>query len=171
MVLIPGRVKVARSLAKTLRRRDFEIRVDTRFADVMRACAAPRDGQDGTWISPAMIAAYGELHRLGFAHSVETWRAGQLAGGLYGVALGRAFYGESMFSRATDASKVALVALCRQLERWDFGLVDCQMHTAHLESMGAAPMPRAAFARRLAELTDQAEIPGPWRFDADPRMP
>jgi leucyl/phenylalanyl-tRNA--protein transferase len=170
MVLIPNQVKVTRSLAKTLRRRDFEIRVDTSFAEVMRECAAPRDGQDGTWISPAMVHAYSELHRMGLAHSVETWREGALIGGLYGVALGRAFYGESMFSRAPDASKIALVALCRQLERWGFGLIDCQMHTAHLESMGASPLSRAAFARRLAELTERPALPGPWRFDTDSRM-
>ena len=166
MVLVPGEVRVTRSLAKRIRNAGFEVRVDTAFADVMRACAAPREGESGTWISPAIIAAYTRLFDAGYAHSVETWRDGQLVGGLYGVAIGRMFYGESMFTGEPDASKVALVRLARQLQRWGFGLIDCQMETAHLASMGARTMPRAAFTARLAELVKLPHRPGPWCFDA-----
>ncbi len=166
MVLVPGEIRVTRSLAKRIRNGGFEMRVDTAFADVMRACAEPREGAGGTWISPAMIAAYSRLHQAGYAHSVETWRDGQLVGGLYGVAIGRMFYGESMFSREPDASKVALVHLARQLLHWEFGLVDCQMETVHLASLGARTMPRTVFTTRLAELVNLPHHPGPWRFDA-----
>jgi leucyl/phenylalanyl-tRNA--protein transferase len=117
MTLVPAEVRVRRSLDKVLRNRCYEVRADTAFVDVMRACAAPRDGERGTWISEAMISAYSALHRQGIAHSIETWIDGELAGGLYGVALGRMFYGESMFTRVTDASKIALVHLARQLQR------------------------------------------------------
>ena len=166
MVLVPDEVRVTRSLAKRLRNAGFELRVDTAFADVMRACAEPREGAGGTWISPAMVAAYTRLFDAGYAHSVETWHDGRLVGGLYGVAIGRMFYGESMFSREPDASKVALVRLARQLQRWGFGLIDCQMETAHLASLGARTMPRAAFTARLAELVNLPHQPGPWHFDA-----
>jgi len=157
MVLVPGDVHVTRSLAKRMRNAGFELRVDTAFADVMRACAAPRcidmqGGESGTWISPQMVAAYTRLFDAGYAHSVETWHDGVLVGGLYGVAIGRMFYGESMFSREPDASKIALVRLARQLQQWEFGLIDCQMETPHLASLGARTMPRAAFAARVAEL-------------------
>jgi leucyl/phenylalanyl-tRNA--protein transferase len=133
----------------------------------MQACAAPRDGAGGTWISAEMVAAYGRLHEKGLAHSVETWRDGELIGGLYGVALGRMFYGESMFSRATDASKIAFVHLVRQLQRWEFGMIDCQMKTAHLATLGAREIPRGEFLRRLSELTVLSPRPGCWRFDHD----
>ena len=166
MVLVPDEVRVTRSLAKRIRNGGFEVRVDTAFADVMRACAGPRDGTDGTWISPTMVAAYTRLHQAGYAHSVETWHDGVLVGGLYGVAIGRMFYGESMFSRMADASKVALVRLARQLQRWEFGLIDCQMETPHLASLGAHTLPRAAFTTRLAELVNLPHHPGPWHFDA-----
>ncbi|MCA1979652.1 MAG: leucyl/phenylalanyl-tRNA--protein transferase [Thiobacillus sp.] len=166
MVLAPAEVRVTRSLAKRLRNGGFELRVDTAFVEVMQACAAPRAGAGGTWISPAMIAAYTRLFDAGYAHSIESWRDGRLVGGLYGVAIGRMFYGESMFSRESDASKVALVRLCRQLARWDFGLVDCQMETPHLASLGAKTLPRAAFVERVAELVNLPHLPGPWRFDA-----
>jgi len=162
MVLVPGEVRVTRSLAKRLRNSGFEVRVDTAFAEVMRACAAPREGETGTWISPAMVAAYRRLFDAGYAHSVETWHDGRLVGGLYGVAIGRMFYGESMFSREPDASKVALVRLARQLQQWDFGLIDCQMETPHLASLGACTMPRAMFTARLAELVKLPHLPGPW---------
>jgi leucyl/phenylalanyl-tRNA--protein transferase len=165
MVLVPGEVRVTRSLAKRLRNGGFELRVDTAFADVMRACGEPRAGAGGTWISPAMVAAYCRLFDAGYAHSVETWRDGMLVGGLYGVAIGRMFYGESMFSRAADASKVALVRLARQLRQWEFGLIDCQMETAHLASMGARILPRAAFVAQVAELVNLPHRPGPWTFD------
>ncbi len=165
MVLVPGEVRVPRSLAKRIRNSGFELRVDSAFADVMRACAAPREDAGGTWISPVMIAAYSRLFEAGYAHSVETWRDGQLVGGLYGVAIGRMFYGESMFSRVADASKVALVRLAQQLQRWDFGLIDCQMETPHLASMGARTMPRAAFTARVTELVNLPHRSGPWTFD------
>jgi leucyl/phenylalanyl-tRNA--protein transferase len=166
MVLVPDEVRVTRSLARRLRNAGFELRVDSAFAEVMRACAAPREGAGGTWISPAMVAAYTRLFEAGYAHSVETWRDGRLVGGLYGVAIGRMFYGESMFSREPDASKVALVRLARQLQRWQFGLIDCQMETPHLASLGARTIPRAGFTARLAELVNLPHHPGPWHFDA-----
>jgi leucyl/phenylalanyl-tRNA--protein transferase len=170
MVLFPAELKVSRSLAKTLRRGAFELRADTAFREVMEACAAPRPGQDGTWITADMVAAYTELHARGIAHCVEAWRGDELVGGLYGVALGRAFFGESMFSRATDASKVAFVALVRQLEAWNFGLVDCQMNTRHLASLGARDIPRSQFTRLLGELVHYPAVsaPGaalPWRLE------
>lgn len=151
MVLFPGELKVSRSLRKAVARGAFETRFDTAFAEVMRACAEPRDGQAGTWIVPEMVAAYTRLHELGFAHSVESWRDGRLAGGLYGILLGRVFFGESMFSRETDASKVALVKLVARLEALGVGLVDCQQATRHLASLGAREIPRREFAQRLAE--------------------
>lgn len=166
MVLVPDAIRVTRSLAKRIRNGGFEVRVDTAFVAVMQACAAPRKGASGTWISPAMVAAYHRLHQAGYAHSIETWHAGELVGGLYGVAIGRMFYGESMFSRMPDASKVALVRLARQLAAWDFGLIDCQMETAHLASLGAHTLPRTAFTARLAELVNLPSTPGRWSFDA-----
>jgi len=166
MVLAPADIRVTRSLAKRMRNGGFELRVDTAFVDVMRACGAPRKGESGSWISPAMVAAYRRLFDAGYAHSIETWHDGVLVGGLYGVAIGRMFYGESMFSREADASKVALVRLARQLQRWEFGLIDCQMETPHLASLGARTMPRAAFCTRVAELVDLPHLTGPWTFDA-----
>ncbi|HCA26566.1 MAG TPA: leucyl/phenylalanyl-tRNA--protein transferase [Betaproteobacteria bacterium] len=167
MVLFPAELKVSRSLRKRLRRRDYEIRADTAFHQVMIGCAAPRRDQESTWISPMMIKAYTQLHRLGAAHSVETWIDGELAGGLYGVSLGRVFYGESMFSRVSDASKIAFVHLARQLARWEFGLIDCQMKTAHLASLGARDISRQEFSRRLAVLVNYPGITGHWQFDHD----
>jgi len=164
MVLVPQEIRVTRSLAKRIRNGGFELRVDTAFADVMRACSAPRDGALGTWISPAMVAAYTRLFDAGYAHSVETWHDGVLVGGLYGVAIGRMFYGESMFSRMPDASKVALVHLARQLQQWNFGLIDCQMETPHLASLGARTMPRTVFTARLAELVNLPHRLCPWTF-------
>jgi len=169
MVLVPDEIRVARSLARRMRNAGFEVRADTAFGDVMRACAAPRAGASGTWISPAMVAAYTRLFDAGYAHSVETWRDGRLVGGLYGVAIGRMFYGESMFSRESDASKVALVRLAQQLQCWGFGLVDCQMETPHLASLGARTLPRTAFTARLAELVNLPHLPGPWIFDPETR--
>lgn len=167
MVLLPEAFKISRSLAKRLKRPDYEIRVDSAFTEVMRACAEPRAGQGGTWISPAMQAAYGRLHGEGYAHSVETWLDGKLVGGLYGVALGRAFFGESMFTRMTDGSKLALAHLVQQLLRWHFGLIDCQMVTGHLASLGAQPLSRAEFQARLNPLTAQPGRIGKWNFDHD----
>ena len=170
MVLFPGEVKISRSLAKRLRRREFEARLDTAFAEVMRACAAPRQGADGTWITPQMQQAYLRLHELGWAHSVETWVEGELVGGLYGIAIGRAFYGESMFARRSDASKVALAHLARHLESRGFGMIDCQMSTAHLASLGAREIPRREFVAALRELTRSGDAPGRWVADAASRL-
>jgi leucyl/phenylalanyl-tRNA--protein transferase len=147
-VLSPREMKVSRSLAKTLRNAGFEVRFDTVFGEVMRACGALRP--EGTWISREMRDAYLRLHRLGHAHSVEVWRDDQLVGGLYGVALGRLFFGESMFSRERDASKVALKHLCDRLIARDYVLIDCQMATTHLQSLGAKLIPRSEFTRLTA---------------------
>ncbi|MDD5250270.1 MAG: leucyl/phenylalanyl-tRNA--protein transferase [Rhodocyclaceae bacterium] len=167
MVLFPDEIRIARSLAKTLRHRAYEVRLDTAFDEVVAACASvPREGQNGTWIVAEMQAAYGRLHRLGFAHSVETWIDGELAGGLYGVAVGRAFYGESMFARRTDASKIALAHLGVQLRRLGFGIIDCQMETAHLASLGARPIPRAQFRALLDRLVAVDAAPGAWAAGA-----
>lgn len=168
MVLFPDEFRISHSLRKTLRKGQYEIRTDTAFEQVMHACAAPRDGTHGTWIHADMIAAYCELHRMGYAHSVETWIEGELAGGLYGMALGKMFYGESMFSRKTDASKIALAHLCAQLRHWQFGMIDCQMNTPHLTSLGAKEIPRSEFKQRLTELIHCAPVPAPWNFDCDP---
>ncbi len=227
MVLIPGEFKTSRSLARVLRNTSYEVRIDTAFEQVMRACAAPRDQhrdshpggcetmrdgvrsgssrpaalpapegsaspcQGGTWIGEDMIAAYCALHQLGYAHSVEVWMEGKLAGGLYGVGIGQMFYGESMFSRVSNASKIALAHLARQLERWrrgplrpgsgqastglGTGMIDCQMNTPHLASLGAREIPRNEFIARLQELvhcapTDEKLLSGhptDWQFDTD----
>ena len=151
MVLFPEELKVSRSLRKTVSRGTFEIRFDTAFREVIEACAAPRDAHGGTWIVPEMVEAYTQLHAMGFAHSVEAWRDGGLVGGLYGMALGRAFFGESMFTRAADASKTALVALVERLRTHDFTVIDCQQNTAHLASLGAREIPRSAFSQLLQE--------------------
>lgn len=165
MVLFPRELKISRSLARTLRRGRYEVRLDTAFERVIRACSEPRAGQGDTWITPEMQQAYCRLHELGHAHSVETWMEGRLAGGLYGMAIGRAFYGESMFSRATDASKIALAHLARHLERKGYAVIDCQMTTAHLASLGAREIRRREFLRGLAVWTADGEAPGKWSAD------
>jgi leucyl/phenylalanyl-tRNA--protein transferase len=144
-VLFPKDVRVSRSLRKTLRRQRLGVTMDRDFEAVIRGCAQPRAGSDGTWLVPGVVEAYQRLHREGWAHSVEVWRDGQLVGGLYGVALGRVFFGESMFTRESDASKVGLIHLCRTLQTWGFGLIDCQVVTGHLISMGAVQLPRQRF--------------------------
>ncbi len=166
MVLFPRNLRITRSLAKPLRRGLFEVRLDTAFSQVMAACAAPRRSQAGTWISPAMRRAYGRLHEMGYAHSVESWRDGSLVGGLYGVALGRVFFGESMFSRETDASKVALAHLVRHIESQGFAMIDCQMATSHLASLGAREIPRTEFSRHLHDWTTGAAHPARWPAQA-----
>ncbi len=166
MVLIPGQFRVSRSLARTLRNTQYEIRIDSSFEAVMRGCAAPRKDQPGTWIHEAMIAGYIRLYQLGHAHSVEVWVAGQLVGGVYGVSIGRMFYAESMFSRANNGSKIALAWLARQLERWQYGLIDCQMHTPHLASLGAHEIPRTEFISRVQELIQCPPV-SDWQFDDD----
>jgi leucyl/phenylalanyl-tRNA--protein transferase len=162
MVLFADEFRVSRSLRKRIREGLFEIRVDTAFDDVMAACAEPREGQAGTWITEAMRRAYGDLHCRGYAHSVEAWRDGRLAGGLYGVALGRVFFGESMFARETDASKVALAHLVAMLRERGVPIIDCQQQTSHLASLGARPIPRAEFAAILRELIHSAAPPPGW---------
>ncbi len=223
MVLIPGELRVSRSLARMLRNGRFEVRCDTVFEQVMRGCAAPRaknrvghpGGRDtllikplairlgepttlaeslvmaepadcgsgrpaalpapegsaspcqgGTWIGEDMIEAYCLLHQQGYAHSVETWLDGKLVGGLYGVSIGRMFYGESMFSDVSNASKIALAHLARQLERWRFGMIDCQMNTPHLASLGAREIPRSEFIATLQELIHYAPVTD-WKFASD----
>ena len=168
-VLFPPKLKISRSLRNTLRRGVYAVTLDTRFRAVIEACAAPRPKSPagGTWITPEMLDAYTRLHELGYAHSVEAWRAGELVGGLYGVALGGVFFGESMFARAPDASKVAFAHLVRQLEKWGFTLIDCQLPSAHLFSLGAEEIRRRAFLGLLAAGLATPERRGPWRFDPD----
>ena len=167
-VLRPAELHVSRSLAKTMRRPRFEVRLDTAFAEVIRACAeVPRPDALGTWITPDMQRAYRELFRRGFAHSAEAWEGSRLVGGLYGVSLGSAFFGESMFTLRPDASKVAFAVLVRQLGRWGFDLVDCQMITPHLERFGAVPWPRRRFLAALERCLSCETRRGPWRLDPE----
>ena len=167
MVLIPAELKIPRSLRKRLARQDYEVRADSAFEEVIRACAEPRRGQDGTWITDDMAEAYLRLHRSGHAHSVETWIGGTLAGGLYGVELGHMFYGESMFARVPDASKIALAHLVRQLARRACGLIDCQMKTPLLARFGAREIPRREFVRKLTELVNYPRTGRTWSLDDD----
>ena len=166
MVLFVDELKVSRSLRRAVDKPRFEIRVDTVFDSVIEACAAPRSEHGGTWITPAMVAAYIQLHRLGYAHSVEAWAGDTLVGGLYGVAIGRMFFGESMFARATDASKVALVHLVAMLKQRDMPLIDCQQDTAHLARLGARPISRKSFAGEVERLVHSAIPAGVWRTTA-----
>ena len=172
MVLPVAQFKLSKSLAKTLRRfvRDpaCEVRIDSAFAQVIDACArTPRDGQAGTWIVPPMVAAYSAWHRSGRVHSFETWVDARLAGGLYGVAIGRMFFGESMFAHTTDASKIALAALVALCRAHGVTLIDCQQNTAHLATLGAHELPRGAFEQHLRSVSDQPDI-ADWTYD--PRM-
>ena len=162
-VLFPEDLRINRSLAKNLRRDRYALTADRDFRGVIEACAAaPRPGQSGTWINPDMIEAYCVLHELGFAHSVEARREGELVGGIYGVSLGTAFFGESMFSRRGDASKVALVALVERIRAWGFALLDCQAHTPHTERLGAVLVAREAFLDTLAGALEAPTRCGPW---------
>lgn len=154
-VLYPDELHVSRSLQKKLRQRLFVITFDQAFQDVIAGCAGPRAYTDGTWITTPMRDAYLKLHQLGIAHSVEVWQDEQLVGGLYGLAMGRLFFGESMFSRTTDASKVAFVTLVERLRDWGFQLIDCQMPTQHLASFGARAIPRQVFADTLVRYLDE----------------
>jgi leucyl/phenylalanyl-tRNA--protein transferase len=159
MVLRTDELKVSRSLAKSVRNKGYEVRVDTAFEKVLAGCA---DRKEGTWLGAAMRKAYTALHRAGYAHSFETWRGAELVGGLYGMAIGRMFYGESMFSRATDASKVALVALVEELRARGFPMIDCQMNTPLLASLGAKEISRRAFLRALAPLVNYEQPARNW---------
>ena len=163
-VLYPDRIKVSRSLRKTLKKGLFEIRMDTAFAEVMTACGEARATQEGTWITPAMLDAYTRLHELGYAHSVECWQDEQLVGGLYGISIGKVFCGESMFSKRSDASKVALVHLCDYLLDHDYRLIDSQVYTRHLESLGAIMMPRQEYITLLKKYTVEDDQPGKWQY-------
>jgi leucyl/phenylalanyl-tRNA--protein transferase len=162
-VLKPEALKVSRSLRRSMRNRGFEFRIDTAFDAVLAGCAAPRRYGAGTWITADMAEAYARMHRLGWAHSFETWIESRLVGGLYGVAIGRAFFGESMFSRATDASKVALVHGVAYLRARGTRLIDCQVASAHTRSLGAVDMPRAEFLATIRELCADSEPPRTWR--------
>lgn len=172
MVLFPQELHIGRSLAKTLRNRCYEVRFDTAFAEVIVACSEPRGEAAGTWISAEMQQAYCALHRLGYAHSAETWIDGELAGGLYGVAIGDMFYGESMFARVADASKIAFAHLAPWLAQQGFGLIDCQMRTHHLERFGGREIFRRDFCERLAGLVASPRAPGiwPYRFVCEGRV-
>jgi leucyl/phenylalanyl-tRNA--protein transferase len=163
-VIYPEQLHISRSLRKTLRQGHYRVTLDTAFTQVMEACAQPRADESGTWISPAIIAAYTQLHRQGFAHSVEVWRGDELVGGLYGIALGRMFFGESMFSRADNASKVGFAHLVQQLMAWDFPLIDCQVANDHLFSLGAVEIPRESFQQMLLDFTQRPALPGPWKL-------
>jgi leucyl/phenylalanyl-tRNA--protein transferase len=165
MVLFPAELKISRSLRKTLKKANYTIRADSAFRQVVQACAAPRKGRPGTWIHDEMIAAYTALHEMGMAHSIETWMEGELVGGLYGVSQGKMFFGESMFSRTTDASKVAFAHLVRHLERRGFKMIDCQMKTAHLASFGAREISRKEFSLKLKELVNYQERVDKWCMD------
>jgi len=167
MVLWLRDLHVSRSLRRLIRAVHYTVTLDAAFPQVMAACAEPRDAEGGTWITAGMMDAYNRLAEIGHAHSVEVWSGGELAGGVYGVALGRMFYGESMFTRRRDASKVALVYLARQLERWGFEFVDCQMSTAHLASLGAREIPRAEFLQHVDRLVHLPAVPPPWALEAD----
>lgn len=163
MVLFPDELHLSHSLLRTLKKGHYEVRLDTDFPAVIGACAeTPRPGQDGTWISDDMRDAYIRLHELGWAHSVEIYQEGNLTGGLYGLAVGGMFYGESMFSRRTDASKIAFAHLVRFLVREKFGMIDCQMRTGHLTSLGAREIPRRLFLNRLDKLLAHPRPGGPW---------
>jgi leucyl/phenylalanyl-tRNA--protein transferase len=153
-VLYPSRLRISRSLGRTLRKRHYTVTADRAFQRVIANCAAPRRDGLGTWLSPDMIEAYCRLHRLGHAHSVESWHEGELVGGLYGLAIGRVFFGESMFSRRSDASKAAFAGLVKHLRQWDYELIDCQVASAHLDSLGAESIPRRRFIEILEHYCD-----------------
>jgi len=165
MVLFPEELYVSRSLRKTIRKNKFTVTLDQNFPEVIKACAGFRRNQDGTWITDEMREAYCQLHDYGFAHSVESWYEGSLVGGLYGIALGNVFFGESMFSRVSDASKVAFTHLVGQLQRWGYQLIDCQVRTAHLQSLGAVEIPRQQYRALLDCLSEASGYTGEWRFD------
>ncbi|HHA19009.1 MAG TPA: leucyl/phenylalanyl-tRNA--protein transferase [Methylophaga sp.] len=172
MVLFTNQVKISRSLKKTLRDTTITVTADTAFVEVITACSAPRDNQtsapeNSTWIHPDMINAYTELHQQGTAHSIECWHDGNLVGGLYGIAIGQIFFGESMFSTMRDSSKIALVTLCQQLQRWGYPVIDCQIHSEHLASMGASEISRDNFISYLDKYCTLNSSNRAWRLDSD----
>lgn len=165
MLLFSEELHTSRSLRKVLRLTPFEVSIDQAFAQVIEQCSLPRREQGGTWITPAMKTAYIDLHQGGVAHSLEIWQEGSLVGGIYGVAIGRAFFGESMFSRVSNASKVALVILSKALNQWNFGFIDCQMETSHLRSMGARAVARDEFKKLLLHYTGLSEPANAWQLN------
>ena len=165
-ILIQTNARITRSLAKTLRQNRFHITIDTVFSDVMHSCAAPRATQTGTWITEEMCFAYQKLHTMGYAHSIECWLDKRLVGGLYGIALGQVFFGESMFSTESNASKVAFVHLLAHLIHWGFQLVDCQVESPHVMSLGAITIPRAQFRTELDRLCLLPGKPDKWQADS-----
>lgn len=171
MVLQPGNIKISRSLAKKIRQKSFTVTFDQCFSDVIIACSKPRleKGalQSDTWILDEMIEAYSKLHKTGYAHSVECWQDNKLVGGLYGIAIGDVFFGESMFSRVSDASKVAFVFLTKQLEKWGYQLIDCQVYSSHLESLGATLIPRKKFITLLQLYAVDSRKHGSWKIEHD----
>lgn len=166
-VVIPGQSHLSRSLKKRLRKQDFQVTFDQAFDQVMRACAAPRSSEDGTWITNEMYEAYCILHQQGVAHSVEVWQEGELTGGLYGVSMGRVFFGESMFSRKPNTSKIAFSWLVEQLSNWDYALIDCQVRSEHLMSLGACEISRDTFVTQLEQNVDSQNTHH-WQFDIEP---
>lgn len=168
MVMTTRDLIVQRSLRKAIKRNPYRLTIDTSFREVLQSCAeVPRPGQSGTWLIPEMVEAYMKLHELGFAHSFEAWQGSELVGGLYGVSLGATFFGESMFARAPDASKISFVASIRQLDQWRIGLVDCQVHTDHLERFGAYEVPRLDYLQMLARALDEPTRRGTWKLELD----
>ncbi len=171
LVLYPSELKISKSLQKTIKKQLFQVTVDQAFESVIKACAQSRTRmQEGTWIVDDMVAAYCKLHESGLAHSVEAWQDGRLAGGLYGVSLGRCFFGESMFTRISNASKVAFVALVEHLKALDFKLIDCQVSTAHLLSFGAREIPRTRFLSELEKSLESPTIKNKWSFASNPAV-
>ncbi|MFZ4705689.1 MAG: leucyl/phenylalanyl-tRNA--protein transferase [Bacteroidales bacterium] len=165
MVLFPGKMIISHSLRQIIRRNEFEIRYDTQFENVIRSCAeTPRGHEDGTWITNSMVNAYNRMHKAGYAHSVEAFRNGELVGGLYGIAIGKAFFGESMFHLVPNASKIALYHLSELLKEWDFSIIDAQVYTNHLESLGGAMIPRKAYISLLDKALEQPGIYGNWNL-------
>jgi len=168
MVMSTGDLTVQKSLKKAIKKQPYEIKMDTAFVRVLEGCASvPRPGQTGTWLIPEMVDAYTKLHELGFAHSIEAWNGSELVGGLYGVSLGAAFFGESMFARAPDASKIAFVVCVRQLDAWGINLIDCQVHTDHLERFGAHEVSRMEYLELLRVALDQPTKRGKWAIEID----
>ena len=174
-VLFPNRLKISRSLRKTLRKQVFTVTFDQAFTEVIEACSGPRNNDGmvdpGTWITPEMKQAYIQLHETGLAHSAECWQDDELVGGLYGVAIGQVFFGESMFTRVTDASKVAFAHLVKQLEQWGFSLIDCQIQSAHLESLGAESISRERFIQLLDQHCSKPGKSTPWKMDVTGNLP
>ncbi len=163
LIIFPEQLHLSRSLQKTLRKQTYQVTFDTAFSEVIEACAAPRSNDSGTWLFAEMQQAYQKLHYEGYAHSIEAWHNNELVGGLYGIAVGHVFFGESMFHRKTDASKVAFVSLIQQLSNWGFQLIDCQVHTPHLVSLGAEEVTRIRFSALLKQYCQRQPHPSAWQ--------